>query len=101
MHSGSFRNAFGSCVPADATVQRNVGDYLEPDPVFPAVVVLRPERECRVDDQDRVWRGGDPRAAVVFAGQRIVPAERNLAQAAGTAGCSSRSLAEPKSQALR
>jgi hypothetical protein len=45
VQAGRFLDAFGSDVAGDATAQRNVGVCLEPDAVFPAVVVLRAERE--------------------------------------------------------
>ena len=45
VHAGRFLDAFGSDVAGDATAQRDVGVCLEPDALFPAVVVLRAERE--------------------------------------------------------
>src|ERR1022692_606583 len=83
MQPGRRGGAFRGRVARDAAAQGQRGIHVEPDPVVPEVVVLRAEREYRVDDQHRAIRGTDHLVPVVLASQRVAPAEHDRTGPAG------------------
>jgi hypothetical protein len=97
VQAGRFLDAFGSDVAGDATAQRDPGVCLEPDAVFPAVVVLR--RNAKTESTIKIASGG----ALIFVSRWSSPVNGSCPHSAtmpeppGPAGDSSRSRAEPKS----
>ena len=79
VHPGRFLEPLGGAVTGDAAPQRDLTVYLQPDALFPAVVIFRAERENRIHDQDRACRGADSLVPVVLPRQRVMPAQHHHA----------------------